>query len=209
MKTFLLAATVFAASLGLAQTPTLRDTIAYMNVILQTEDGGFVYASGYSENGIPECSIDVTQNNRIKSLLPVGVKDDHFKYAVIGAPFMFTRVPLSEIDPYAIKSSGAFSPEYISKTHPDDNPKALDDPDLALVIFSAKDKKKVIELTNTLSDGTTGSPAFDKEKASGGWFLFRSKEGADKFVMALKRAIELCTGPRQKKPPPMPSTADF
>ena len=183
-----------AAGVNNQQSPTLEETISFMNNSVESEDG---YVSS-----VNNCELYFTRNKSFTFALPASKSIDstdkfgkpHYaiNWMIVNAPPRIYRFNLAKVDPSSINSKPVPSVEFV-KSHKGDS-SALSNPDLDLVMFEASNAEKVIEVGN-LKTATNGlaSPIFDK-KVSTEMLVFESKDRAERFVTAFVHAVKLCGG---------------
>jgi hypothetical protein len=176
------------------QTPTLVQTISFINNSVAPEDG-FV-------TSVNDCELYFTRNSLFSFALPTGTyvkSTDQFGVAHYGIHWMVVeesprvyRFRLAEIDPTSINSKPVPSVAFV-KDH-GDNLKELKDPDLDLVTFDTANEENAIEVGH-FEEGANGpaTPVFER-KAASEMLVFQSKDRAERFVTAFIHAVQLCGG---------------
>jgi hypothetical protein len=177
-----------------AHGPTLAETIAFMDRSVKPENS---YVSTANH-----CEVNILRNNQrlfglpqstyVKSTDSYGVKHYGFKWLIIKDDPRVIRFSFAEIDPASINSRVAPSPEFIGKHDLDANPKGIDNSDLTVVWFNARNSEKSIE-TGHFKQANDTTPTFDRE-GSMEFIVFESKDRAERFVTAFVHAVELCGG---------------
>lgn len=178
--------------------PNLDETISFMDGSVRPENTYIALEKNH-------CAIEIARNKHYTFVLPhgthvksvdaYGVKHYGFTYAVIQElpSSNFVWISLSSIDPDSIKSYGAFSGEYITREHPDENPSALKHPNLTVVDFGTRNQEKTIREGSSLSDN--GTIVFnEKGSFSHGMLVFESQDRGERFVTAFVHAVNLCGG---------------
>ena len=151
-----------------AGQPNLHDTISFMDKSVRPEES-------YIASESNPCDIELVRNQHRDFLLPsktyvkstdaLGVKHHGFKYTELREmpPSQYALIPLSTIDPDSVNSSPAFSLDYITREHPDENPDALKltKADLTVVLFRVRNDENTIKTGSTLSEA--GVIIFDEK----------------------------------------------
>jgi hypothetical protein len=179
------------------QGPTLQDTIAFMNTMVAPEHG-FI-------NSVNDCEFTAVRNKEylfglitstyVKSKDEYGIEHYGFKWNFYADSQRFIRFKLGDIDPDSIKSKPHPSLAFVKEHDFDEHPAELESPDLDVVTFSTMNLEKKIEIgtIKDIGDGENKSPVFDQKRALD-FFVFESKDRAERFVTALVYAVKMCGG---------------
>ena len=179
------------------QGPTLQDTIAFMNTMVAPEHG-FIN----SEN---DCEFPAVRNKEylfglvtstyVKSKDEYGLEHYGFKWNFYADSQRFIRFKLGDIDPNSIKSERHPSLAFVKEHDLDEHPEEIDQADLFVVNFSTPNFEKKIEIGSIkdVGDGRNVSPVFDQKRALD-FFVFESKDRAERFVTAFVYAVKMCGG---------------
>jgi hypothetical protein len=200
---------------GVHSSPSLADTLDFINRVLGDDSAGVMKNNG-------GCSVSLIREHMEKLTIPVGQTKvpgnggigtpDHFelRWAIIEpAASLRSDFNLKDIDPESIKVNEVFSIKIIAdrdKTDPH-----LPPPDRSIVMFDASNLVKSIHQTDFVDKGTInnthengiGEIGFLLEPgtknrlakdATGDLLLMESNGRALRFAKAFKHAVELCGG---------------
>jgi len=186
------------------QGPTLQETIAFMNTMVAPEDG-FI-------NSVNDCELSAVRNKNqlfglvtstyVKSKDEYGIEHYGFKWSFYADSPRFVRFKLGDIDPDSIRSKPQPSLAFVKEHDLDEHPAELENPDLDVVDFSTRNLEKNIEIGSIkdIGDGKNVSPVFDQKRALD-FFVFESKDRAERFVTAFVYAVKVCGGKGGMFPP--------
>jgi hypothetical protein len=189
------------------QGPDLKATVEFMNRMVEPEHRIISMAN--------QCEIEIVNNWAYSFMFPGGTRqkaDEHgiprweFTWIVLKEQYQLERFPLHDVDPTSIRSSPAFSSDFLKAHHPV-QPSDLEHPDLRFVQFDTTDLKKSVEF-GAFKDAGRGdkTEVFDASGVTTSWFaVFESTDRAERFVTALVRATNLCGG-KPSDFPPTPGT---
>jgi hypothetical protein len=178
--------------------PDLKTTVEFMNRMVEPEHRIISMAN--------QCELEVVNNMVIPFMVPDGTtrNGDHleFTFTVIKDDSPIERFSLSEIDPTSIKSSGGVSSEFLGQHHPV-QPSDLKNPDLTMVTFATRDLSRSIARGGFKDSGKgDGTKVFDeKERGAKLFYVFQSKDRAERFITGFVHAVTLCGGKPSDFPP--------
>lgn len=180
----------------LVKTPSLEVTIAFLNDSL-TPQGDSV-TSAHCVVGLYQSSehlVATPEEFKVVKVDPNGMEHYGFTWHMFLVNPGFTQFDLKDIDPSSISSHGLASTKFIKEHDINDNPKALDRPDLSLVTFRARNSRQVVAHANIPEHTKDGLAGINLDRHSDeGSIVFESQDRAERFVTALKHAVELCGG---------------
>jgi hypothetical protein len=179
------------------QGPTLQDTMAFMNTMVAPEHGFISSVNDCEFTGVrnKELIFGLVTSTYVKSKDEYGLEHYGFKWTFYADSQRFIRFKLGDIDPDSIKSKRHPSLAFVKEHDLDEHPKEIDQADLFVVNFSTPNYEKKIEIGSIkdIGDGKNKSPVFD-QKRGGDFFVFESKDRAERFVTAFVYAVKLCGG---------------
>jgi len=179
------------------QGPTLQDTIAFMNTMVAPEDGFIDSINDCEFTGVRnrEFVFGFVTSTYVKSKDEYGIEHYGFKWTFYADSQRFIRFKLGDIDPDSIKSKRHPSLAFVKEHDLDEHPEKIDQADLFVVEFFTPNYEKKIEIGSIkdIGDGKNKSPVFD-QKRGGDFFVFESKDRAERFVTAFVYAVKICGG---------------
>ena len=131
----------------------------------------------------------------VKSKDEYGIEHYGFKWSFYADSPRFVRFKLGDIDPDSIRSKPQPSLAFVKEHDLDEHPEKIDQADLFVVEFFTPNYEKKIEIGSIkdIGDGKNKSPVFD-QKRGGDFFVFESKDRAERFVTAFVYAVKMCGG---------------